>query len=248
MNVAAERRKILAQIRKYGKKGGDAWLQKYVGSPLPVLGLSVPQMRAILAAFRKEHRDVTAKEANALAAAIWRGKTFEEKEFAIMMLDAYARILDEASWRLLDSWVDGCVGWGMCDSIGAGPIAKLVYAKPARFRDLFRWTKARNPWRRRIALYALHDFVLAEELDKPFALIKKLAYDEEFWVQRAVGTWLRECWKRDETRTKAVLRRHANRLPALVVTVATERAPETFREELRRRAKALRGTHSPQSR
>ncbi len=233
MNVAAERRKILAQIRKHGKKGGDAWLQKYVGSPHPVLGVSVPQMRAILAAFRKEHRDVTAKESNTLAVAVWRGKTFEEKAFAIMMMDGYATVLDEPSWRLLDSWVDACVGWGMCDSIGAGPIAKMVYAKPARFRDLQRWAKSRNLWRRRIALYALHDFVLAKELDKPLQLIGRLLYDEEFWVRRAVGTWLRECWKRDRARTEAFLVSHAGGLPAIVVTVATERAPVYFRRKLR---------------
>ena len=234
MNVAAEHRALVAQIKKHEKKGGDAWLQKYVGSPLPVLGLSVPQMRAILAAFRKGHRGATAKDANALAGALWRGTTFEEKALAIMMMDAHAKILDEASWGLLDGWVDGCVGWGMCDSIGAGPIAKVVHAKPGRFRELLRWAKSANPWRRRIALYALHDYVLAKELDKPFTLLEKLVYDEEFWVQRAVGTWLRECWKRDARRTEAFLRRHVNGLPRVVVTVATERAPKAFREELRR--------------
>ena len=234
MNVAAEHRALVAQIKKHGRKGGDAWLQKYVGSPLPVLGLSVPQMRAILAAFRKGHRGATAKDANALAGALWRGTTFEEKALAIMMMDAHAKILDEASWGLLDGWVDGCVGWGMCDSIGAGPIAKVVHAKPGRFRELLRWAKSANPWRRRIALYALHDYVLAKELDKPFTLLEKLVYDEEFWVQRAVGTWLRECWKRDARRTEAFLRRHVNGLPRVVVTVATERAPKAFREELRR--------------
>ena len=234
MNVAAEHRALVAQIKKHEKKGGDAWLQKYVGSPLPVLGLSVPQMRAILAAFRKGHRGATAKDANALAGALWRGTTFEEKALAIMMMDAHTKILDGTSWRQLDGWVDGCVGWGMCDSIGAGPIAKVVHAKPGRFRELLRWAKSANPWRRRIALYALHDYVLAKELDKPFTLLEKLVYDEEFWVQRAVGTWLRECWKRDARRTEAFLRRHVNGLPRVVVTVATERAPKAFREELRR--------------
>lgn len=234
MNVAAERRALVSQIRKLGKKGGDAWLQKYVGSPYPVLGLSVPQMRGILAAFRKAHRDVTAKEVNSLAAAIWRGRTFEEKALAIMTLDAHARILDHASWRLLDAWVDGCVGWGLCDAIGSGPIAKMVSAKPARFRHLLRWAKSRNPWRRRIALYALRDFVRAKELDKPFSLLEKVVCDDEFWVQRAVGTWLRECWKVDRARTEAFLRRHVKGLPKIVVTVSTERASKAFREELRR--------------
>ena len=234
MNVAAERRRLVAAIGSLAKTEDDAWLQHYVGSPFPVLGLSTPQLRGILAAFVQDHRDLTAKEVNALAAAVWRGRSLEEKWLAISLLDRHANVLDESSWRLLDELVDDCVGWGMCDSIGAGPIAKMVRAKPTRFRDLVRWSKAKNP-RRRVAAYALHDFVLRKELDRPFVLLGRLLYDEEFWVQRAVGTWLRECWKRDERRTKAFLRAHVKGLPKVVITVATERAPKAFREELRRR-------------
>jgi len=233
--VTAERTKLAAAIRRHGKPGGDAWLQHYVGSPVPVRGMSVPQMRANVAAFRKEHTDITAKELNALAAALRKGASFEEKTLAVSLLEAYPRILDAASWRLLDRWVDDSVGWGMCDSIGAGPIATMVHGDPAKFREILAWTKSPNPWRRRVALYALRDYVVAKELDKPFRLIERLLYDEELWVQRAVGTWLRECWKRDRRRTEAFLRAHARGLPRVVITVATERAPKAFRTELRAR-------------
>ena len=73
------------------------------------------------------------------------------------------------------------------------------------------------------------------ELDRPFRLLEQLLYDKEFWVQRAVGTWLRECWKEDRSRTEAFLRKHARGLPRIVISVATERAPKTLREELRRK-------------
>src|SRR6267378_7713583 len=71
------------------------------------------------------------------------------------------------------------------------------------------------------------------DLDKPFDLLERLLYDKEFWVQRAVGTWLRECWKEDRRRTAAFLREHVRGLPRVVITVATERAPKSFRDELR---------------
>ncbi len=234
MNVAANRRALVAAIGGNPKRGGNLALQDYVGSPYPVIGLTVPRMRAILGAFRKGHRDITAKELNALAAGLWRGPSFEEKTLGIMLLSSYAKILDAASWRLLDRWVDDCVGWGMCDAIGLGPIATMVYADPAKFRELLLWTKSPNLWRRRVALYALRDSVYAKELDNPLRVIQRLLYDDEFRVQRAVGTWLRECWKRDRRRTEAFLRSHVRGLPKIVITVATERAPKSFREELRR--------------
>src|SRR2546422_9489 len=131
-------------------------------------------------------------------------------------------------------WVAEATGGGLCDWLGLGPVAKIVYAPPARFREILRWTKSKNPWRRRIAVYALHDFIFAGELDNPFQLLGRLLYDDEFWVQRAVGTWLREAWKRDPRRTEAFLRQHVRGLPKVVITVATERAPNELREDLRR--------------
>src|SRR2546427_10440113 len=113
----------------------------------------------------------------------------------------------------------------------------MLYAKPSRFRDTLRCTRAKNIWRRRASMYALHRFVRAGELDRPFQLLEKLLYDEEFWVQRAVGTWLREGWKQDQPRTEAFLRKHARGLPRIVVSAATGRAAKSLRDELRRKTR-----------
>jgi len=134
--------------------------------------------------------------------------------------------------------VDAATGWALSDALGSGPVAGMVYAKPSRFRDLLRWTRATNIWRRRASTYALHRFVRAGELDKPFQLLEKLLYDQEFWLQRAAGTWLRECWTKDRRRTEAFLRHHAVGLPPVTITVATERASKAFRLELRQKARA----------
>jgi len=191
-------------------------------------------MRAILVTFAKDHRTLTTAEVNALAAALWADPLFEENSLGILLLSRYEKILDDDSWKLADHWVDEATGWGLSDGLAAGPIAGMVYAKTARFRDLVRWTRTKNLWRRRASTYALHRFVRRGELDKPFQLLEKLLYDDEFWVQRAVGTWLRECWKIDRPRTEAFLRAHVSGLPRIVISVATERAPKAFREELRR--------------
>ena len=233
-DAASSRRTLVAQLKTAAPPRPSPDAQSYLGSPVPVLGVRVPRLRALVSAFRKAHRDIEVGDVNRLAAILWKGSTFEEKALAITLLDTYAKILDEASWRIIDSWVDQATGWGLCDWLGLGPVAKIVYAHPARFREILRWTKSKNPWRRRIAVYALHDFIFAGELDKPFQLLGRLLYDDEFWVQRAVGTWLREAWKRDPRRTEAFLRQHVRGLPKVVITVATERAPKELREELRR--------------
>ncbi len=238
LDVKAANDRIVGQLRSAPKVASPADLQSYVGSPVPVLGLSVPTMRAIIAAFAKDHTRMTAAELNALAAALWSGALFEEKSLAIFLLERYEKILDDDSWTLVDGWVDVATGWALSDTLASGPIAGMVYAKPVRFRDLLRWTRAKNVWRRRASTYGLQRFVRAGELDKPFRLLERLLYDEEFWVQRAVGTWLRECWKKDRRRTEGFLRHHVAGLPPVTITVATERAPKAFRLELRQKARA----------
>jgi len=226
--------------------------QSYLGSPFPVLGLSVPQLAGIVSSFWRDHKDLSSRDLNALAARLWRGHTFEEKAVAMSLLSRYRKILDDASWALVDRWAEDVSGWGLCDSLGMGPVAAMVYDKPARFSELLRWTRSDNPWRRRISAYALRDMIYTKEFDRPFRLLERLLYDEEFWVRRAVGTWLRECWKRDRRRTESFLRKHARGLPRVVITVATERAPKRFRAELREKAgvrdRARRSRAGPRAR
>ncbi len=235
LDVRVAKNQLVEELRKAPRASAPADLRSYLGSPVPVLGLSVPTMRAVVAVFGKDHRTLTATEVNALAAALWSDPVFEEKSLGILLLGRYEKILGDDSWTLVEGWVDEATGWGLSDGLASGPVAGMVYAKPSRFRDILRWTRAQNIWRRRASTYALQRFVRAGELDKPFQLLEKLLYDEVFWVQRAVGTWLRECWKKDRRRTEAFLRRHARGLPRIVISVATERAPKAFREELRRK-------------
>ncbi len=231
------REELIARIRAHERPHPDEKLRAYVGSPVPVLGLSAGQIRWIASEFKKAWKQIPIGELNELASRLWSGSTFEEKVLAIVLLDRYAKRLDKASWRIADRWVDEATGWALSDGLASGPIAKMLHAEPGRFRDVLRWTKARSFWRRRVATYALHDFILAGELDRPLRLLERLLDDDEFWVQRAVGTWLRESWKQDRARTERFLRGHVARLRPVTITVATERAPKAFREELRRKAR-----------
>lgn len=235
-----ERERIAASLRAAAKPGAWEKLQAYLGSPVPVLGLTTPQLRGAYKAFARDHPELTAAEVNALAAALWKGDTWEEKVFAIGLLDRHRDVLDDASWALADAWVDVATGWGLSDGLASGPVSFMVHSRPKRFAEILRWTKAENLWRRRASTYALNEFIRAGELDKPFRLLERLLYDGEFWVQRAVGTWLRECWKKDAKRTEAFLLAHSPGLPPVTVTVATERSSKAFRAKLRAKNKRSR--------
>ncbi len=237
LDVPREKGQIGAALRAVAPPKPWDKAQAYLGSPVPVLGLTTPQLREVHRRFARDHPDLTAQEVNALAAALWDTETWEEKAFAIGILDRHRDVLDEDSWKLADSWVDAATGWALSDGLAAGPVSFMVHARPQRFAKILQWTKAENIWRRRASTYALNELVRAGELDGPFRLLEHLLYDDEFWVQRAVGTWLRECWKKDAKRTEAFLLAHSPGLPPVTVTVATERATKAFRAKLRARNK-----------
>jgi 3-methyladenine DNA glycosylase AlkD len=233
--VERERRRILGRLRLLGAPAGNDVLRSYLGSPAPVLGVRASDLRSLVREAAGRLRERSPADRRGLVRRLWRGTWFEERVVAIELLGTRSLLDDRVAWGLGTLWVGAATGWALSDSLAAGPIAAGVAARPQRFEELLRWTRSPNPWRRRASTYALKGWFRSGELDRPFELLERLLDDPERWVQRAVGTWLRECWKRDRRRTERFLRRELPRLAPIAITVATERAPKRFREELRRK-------------
>jgi 3-methyladenine DNA glycosylase AlkD len=232
--VAAEHARILRELGLRRGSSGNEALRSYLGSPLRVLGMRVPDLRRVVGASVRRLSSRPLPDALALVRSLWKGKLFEERLVAIELLGRPPLVNDEFAWRVGSRWVDAATGWALSDSLASGPIATQVAARPERFAALLDWTGSLNLWRRRASAYALRAWVRAGELDRPFTLLERLLDDPERWVQRAVGTWLRECWKADRARTERFLRNEVGRLAPVTLTVATERASKSFRAELRR--------------
>ena len=236
-----ERRRLVGELRSLSGPPPHDDLRSYLGSPVPVLGVRTAPFRRVVRESGRRVAEWTPAVRWDFVERLWRGPIYEERAAAIELLGRRPFVTDERAWRLSARWVDDATGWALSDSLAGGPVATLVGVHPERFQDLLRWTRSPNLWRRRASTYALRAFLRVGDLDRPLRLLERLLDDPERWVQRAVGTWLRECWKLDRTRTERFLRREARRLAPVTITVATERASARFREELRRAARARRG-------
>jgi len=240
--AAPEHRRIVRSLSAVAAPASSEFLRSYLGSPVPVRGVSTPRLRRVVAETVRRFSGASAAEWRVLVRSLWKGSHFEEKVVAIELLGRKPLVDDPLAWPLAARWVDDATGWALSDSLASGPISAQAAARPERFAELLQWTRSENFWRRRASTYALRQWVRSGELDRPFQLLARLLDDPERWVQRAVGTWLRECWKKDPPRTERFLRREAARLAPVTVTVATERAPNRFREELRRSSRARRNS------
>lgn len=232
---------LLRELRHAAQPSPGFDARAYLGSPVPVLGVRSPDLQRIARQFDREHRDLPIVELQRVAGRLWQGRWFEERVLGTELLRRRPTRLDDATWRMLDRWIDSVSGWGLTDDLG-GLMGEMVPGHPDRYRDLRTWSRSGNPWRRRASLYALSRTIRSGDLDRALRLIDGIRSDPERWVQRAVGTWLRECWKVDARRTSAYLTRRAADLAPVTLTVATERASPREREQLRARARAGRAT------
>jgi 3-methyladenine DNA glycosylase AlkD len=181
------------------------------------LGIRVPVLRRHI----REFRDVSAEEAFELLASEYH----EERLFALLLLidgfkrgtDAdrgwiYKRYLAHTryinNWDLVDSSADKIVG---------------AYLETRRRKPLYKLTRSKSLWERRIAVMATFHFIRQHDFNDALAICELLIKDEEDLIHKASGWMLREVGKRNIKAEKAFLDRHCRAMPRTMLRYAIER-------------------------
>jgi len=100
-------------------------------------------------------------------------------------------------------------------------------------KPLYNLAKSLNPMERRTAIVSTYYFIRKNELDDTFKIAEILASDSDEFVQKAVGSWIREAGKRDENKLKRFLDEYAPTLPRVTLRYAIEKFdPETRKHYL----------------
>jgi 3-methyladenine DNA glycosylase AlkD len=111
----------------------------------------------------------------------------------------------------------------------------MVAAEPARCRQVFRWAKSPNRWRRRAACVAL---IRGARERRFFAEIARLSNqllqneEEDDMVLKGLGWLLRETAKADAKRTVPYLIKIRKSAPRLVLRTACETLPVVTRKQV----------------
>ena len=168
-----------------------------------------------------------------VADKLFDGCVLEEKAFAVFLLEKQTGKLAEKEFRLFASWLDRVSSWAEHDGLVHYMLAPMVLDKPARCREVFRWARSGNPWRRRAACVAL---IRGAREKKFFSEIvrtsEKLLHDEDDMVQKGLGWLLREAAKYDPKRTVPYLMKIRSRAPRLVLRTACETLPAAVRKRV----------------
>ena len=229
---------LAAQIRQTLKTGGSpehaAGVQWFFKDKIKSHGWYTADLHRATRSFRREI--LKANDFGFLvkvADELFSGSVLEEKIVAVFLLENLTTKCGPAEFKLLASWLDRISSWADHDALVHDLIAPMVIAEPARTKQIFRWSKSRNRWRRRAACVALirgtRKKMFFPEIQK---LSDSLLGDEDDMVQKGLGWLLRETAKYDAQRTIRYLMKIKAHAPRLVLRTACETLPAETKKEI----------------
>ncbi len=231
---------IADHIRRVLKDGGSAPhsedVQHFFKEVVKSRGWYTAELRKFAVRFRRS----IARERGMgflvqVADQLFSGRILEEKVMAVFLLEKQTKNFGENEFQLFASWLERVTSWADHDALAHYLLAPMVAADPARCREVFRWAKSPNPWRRRAACVALIRGARERRFFEQIVwLSNQLLHneDEDDMVLKGLGWLLRETAKADPKRTVPYLRKIRKKAPRLVLRTACETLPAPARKKV----------------
>jgi 3-methyladenine DNA glycosylase AlkD len=178
--------------KSYQKSAWEHW-----GVPLPKMDLAI---RETLASARED-------QLIRLSESLWREPVWDLRIVAARILARKAVPATEQLWRFALDRMSDLDGWAVADNM-AGVGSRCLLADPRRLDVVATWVESRHLWTRRAALVFTLPWTRDGDPERMLAWAARLAGDPEWFIQKAIGWWLRELSKRDAPRVRRFLAEH----------------------------------------
>jgi len=224
--------KVKRRLRHFADRDRAVFVQGYFktgpgqyGHGDQFLGLNVPDLRRVA----REFRSLSLDDVRGLLKSKWH----EERLLALLILvDQYARAdarQQNVIYRMYMASTQSINNWDLVD-LSAPRIVGSHLEHRSR-APLYRLSKSKNIWRRRIAIMATFHFIRLGQFDDSFALAEALLDDPHDLIHKATGWMLREIGKRDQRAEESFLKKFAPKMPRTMLRYAIERFPEPLRRK-----------------
>jgi 3-methyladenine DNA glycosylase AlkD len=209
---------LTRRLRAMGSPARAVKEKAYQKSAWQHWGVALPQMdRAI----REILKDVPAAERLALARRLWREPVWDLKIVAGRLLNANSVPPTEPLWRFVRARMADLDGWAVADNL-ASVGSRCLLADPRRLDVAETWVRNPHLWTRRAALVFTLPWTRNGDPERMLGWAAELAGDREWFIQKAIGWWLRELSKRDAPRVRRFLADHGATLKGVARREATK--------------------------
>ncbi len=219
-------------------------LKKYIGTDLNVLGIITKDQLSICKkgfSFYSEHRE----ESFYTYHEIYKTSScFEVKNLAFIYLEIhYKNIPLKTQLKLLPQWAKYVDNWAHSDTLSKY-ITRLVENKDTQqpiLSIIKKWNASKNLWERRQSLIGLFYYSRTKKSHVEFGLAKQLLLpllnDKEYFVQKAVGWTLRECYNVYPKLTYQFIESQLTHINPVAFTTSIEKMTEKEKTALKLKRK-----------
>jgi 3-methyladenine DNA glycosylase AlkD len=211
--------RLMQALRAFGSPERAEWEKRYQKSRWEHWGVSLPNMDV---AIRETLGDLKQDEGLELCRRLWRKPVWDLKIVAGRILARKSIAPDAKVWDFVTERMADLDGWAVADNL-ATVASRCLIEDPSRLAVVEAWIENPHLWTRRAAL--VFTLPWAEEKRDPERMLgwaARLAEDPEWFIQKAIGWWLRELSKRDSKRVRRFLAEHGGKLKDVARREATK--------------------------
>jgi 3-methyladenine DNA glycosylase AlkD len=210
--------RLIQALRARADPERAGWEKAYQKSRWEHWGVALPGMDA---AIKETLGDLTQKQALSLCARLWREPVWDLKIVAGRILARKSIEPDARVWRFVTERLADLDGWAVADNL-ASVGSRCLVADPGRLDVVEAWIESPHLWTKRAALvFTLPWTKEKRDPERMLGWAARLAEDRQWFIQKAIGWWLRELSKRDPKRVRRFLKEHGQKLTGVATREAT---------------------------
>ena len=219
--------KIIAKYSKYFKEGFDGF------------GIDNKVLINQLESWSEEWKeDMKLENYMDLSDELMKNGKFEEKSIAIHLVKSKKSEYTEETFDRIGKWFElGISDWATTDVLCMLVLPHFFIGHIIGFDKLKEWNSSQSEWQRRavpVLLVELSKLKIDLKYNEAVSVIEPLMDDESEYVQKGLGTLLRELWKKQPKETEKFLYEWKDKCGRLIIRYATEKMDKEYRKKFRK--------------
>jgi 3-methyladenine DNA glycosylase AlkD len=135
----------------------------------------------------------------------------------------------------MEKWLERFTNWGNTDVLCMLVLSYFITEKIIKPENFIGWTTSQSKWTRRAVPVTFFEVVKkGEDPVRYFAIIEPIMLDKEEDVQKGIGSFLRESWKKRPEITEEFLLKWKDSCGRKIIQYATEKMDKEYRKKFMR--------------
>lgn len=224
-----DKESFLKKIQVLGEANRASADQRYHKSHRVHWGVPVPACDQLAKTLCKQMNE---PELIALAQDLWNTNLFDPMVCAAKMLSFPRLKPSKELWQTIRNFLNQVDGWALEDHL-AHVAWKCILADYSLLDELEEWTKHSNFWMRRAALvYTLPFAKPGQNPERMLGWASTYAADPEWFIQKAIGWWLRVLGEHNPNRVAIFLNIHWEKLKGVARKEATRKLSTEWQQKI----------------